>query len=49
MVENEAFVIPLSLVGRSESISDKTVRRISRRLESEAKLKCSTRQRVAGF
>ena len=38
MIENEPFVIPLSLIGRSEAVSDKTVRRISQRLESEGKI-----------
>ena len=38
MIENEAFVIPLSLIGRSESVSDKTVRRISDRLESDGEI-----------
>lgn len=38
MKEREPFVVPLSLVGRSENISDKTVRRILRRLEADGEV-----------
>ena len=38
MYEQEPFVIPLSLIGRSESVSDKTVRRISQRLEADGEI-----------
>ncbi len=38
MIEREPFVIPLSLAGRPDNISDKTVRRISNRLEADGEI-----------
>jgi len=38
MIESEPFVIPLSLAGRPDNISDKTVRRISDRLEADGEI-----------
>ena len=38
MNEQDPFVIPLSLVGRPDNVSDKTVRRISQRLESAGEI-----------
>ena len=38
MYEQEPFVIPLSLIGRSESVSDKTVRKLAKRLEHSGEI-----------
>lgn len=38
MDEQDRFIIPLSLIGRSENISDETVRRLAKRLESDGEI-----------
>ena len=38
MYEQEPFVIPLSLIGRSENVSDKTVKRLAMKLESDGEI-----------
>ncbi len=38
MYEQEPFVIPLSLIGRSENVSDKTVKRLARKLENDGEI-----------
>ena len=38
MQAHETFVIPISLVGRPENVSDKTVWRIAQRLESAGEI-----------